>query len=127
VTITTKPGQDVVLVGSHPSLGSWSMDDALPLTWTDGHVWRATIELPADCSSFEYKVRHPAPVASQLRSRNVGGQGAACFAGRCGHSWPDSVLQVEHKSRAVEKCATKQALCRVYVLIKTVQHLPQAF
>lgn len=56
VQIPTRPGQEVVLVGSHQQLGSWSMDAAVPLKWTDGHVWRASIELPADCSSFEYKV-----------------------------------------------------------------------
>lgn len=57
IHIPTRPGQEVVLVGSHPQLGSWSMDDAVPLKWSDGHVWRTSIELPADCSSFEYKVR----------------------------------------------------------------------
>lgn len=57
VHIPTKPGQDVVLVGSHPTMGSWSVDDALPLQWTDGHVWRASIELPPDCPEVEYKVR----------------------------------------------------------------------
>lgn len=59
VHIPTRPGQNVVLVGSLPSLGSWSVDGALPLKWTEGHVWRASIELPANCSSFEYKVGHP--------------------------------------------------------------------
>lgn len=54
--LQTKPGQNVVLVGSHPSLGSWSLDDALPMKWTDGHVWKASIELPADSMDLEYKV-----------------------------------------------------------------------
>lgn len=57
VRVATKLGQDVVLVGSHPTMGSWSIDDALPLTWSDGHVWRASIELPRDCAEVEYKVR----------------------------------------------------------------------
>lgn len=56
VRVATKLGQDVVLVGSHPTMGSWSIDDALPLQWTDGHVWRASIELPPDCAEVEYKV-----------------------------------------------------------------------
>jgi alpha-amylase len=56
VKVATQLGQDVVLVGSHPSLGSWSMDGALPLKWTDGHVWRASVELPPDCAEVEYKV-----------------------------------------------------------------------
>lgn len=54
--LQTKPGQNVVLVGSHPSLGSWSVDDALPMTWSDGHVWKASIELPPDSMDLEYKV-----------------------------------------------------------------------
>jgi hypothetical protein len=57
VQLQTKPGQHVVLVGSHPSMGSWSLDGALPMTWTDGHVWKASIELPADSMDLEYKVR----------------------------------------------------------------------
>lgn len=52
----TKPGQTVVLVGSHPLLGSWSLEAALPLTWTEGHVWRASVELPADVLDLQYKV-----------------------------------------------------------------------
>jgi hypothetical protein len=57
VQLQTKLGQHVVLVGSHPSLGSWSLDDALPMMWTDGHVWKASIELPPDSMDLEYKVR----------------------------------------------------------------------
>ncbi len=63
VRVATKLGQDVVLVGSHPTMGSWSIDDALPLQWTDGHVWRASIELPPDCAEVEYKVCFLAPVS----------------------------------------------------------------
>lgn len=57
VKVATKLGQDVVLVGSHATMGSWSIDDALLLQWTDGHVWRASVELPPDCAEVEYKVR----------------------------------------------------------------------
>lgn len=56
VQLCTQPGEDVVLVGSHASLGSWSLDGAVPLTWTDGHFWRASIELPAGVGAIEYKV-----------------------------------------------------------------------
>jgi hypothetical protein len=64
VQLQTKPGQNVVLVGSHPSLGSWSLDGALPMTWSEGHVWKASIELPADSMDLEYKVRPAAVKAS---------------------------------------------------------------
>lgn len=32
----TKMGQDVWLVGSHPCLGAWDLEKALPLSWTVG-------------------------------------------------------------------------------------------
>lgn len=54
--LQTKLGQNVMLVGSHPSMGCWSLESALPMTWTDGHVWKASIELPADSTDLEYKV-----------------------------------------------------------------------
>ncbi|KAF8069507.1 puromycin-sensitive aminopeptidase [Scenedesmus sp. PABB004] len=55
VQAQTKFGQRVVLVGDHPALGNWSVDGALPLTWSEGHVWKASLELPADSASIEYK------------------------------------------------------------------------
>ncbi|GBF94408.1 hypothetical protein Rsub_07222 [Raphidocelis subcapitata] len=52
----TQPGQDVWVVGSLPALGEWSLDAALPLAWTEGHVWRATIEVdPSETAHIEYK------------------------------------------------------------------------
>lgn len=56
IQTATRPGQDVVLAGSHPALGSWSLDGAARLSWTDGHIWCASLDVPADCK-FEYKVR----------------------------------------------------------------------
>lgn len=56
VRCCTQPGQSVCLVGSHPALGSWNADSALALAWTEGHVWRASIEVdPSECSRIEYK------------------------------------------------------------------------
>jgi hypothetical protein len=61
VQLCTQPGEDVVLVGSHPALGSWSVNKAVALTWTDGHFWRGSIELPlaANVGAIEYKVSTP--------------------------------------------------------------------
>jgi alpha-amylase len=50
----TQPGQDVWVVGSLPALGEWDLEKALALTWTEGHVWRATIEV-APATAVEYK------------------------------------------------------------------------
>lgn len=55
VQMKTRPGEDVVLVGSHPAFGSWDLEGALPLSWSDGHVWRASVEVAPDCDSLEYK------------------------------------------------------------------------
>lgn len=52
----TKPGQRVVLVGGHPALGSWDVTKAVSMSWSDGHVWKASIELPADTTDLQYKV-----------------------------------------------------------------------
>lgn len=56
VRCETQPGQDVWVVGSIPALGSWDLDGALALAWTEGHVWRATITVdPAAAAHIEYK------------------------------------------------------------------------
>lgn len=54
VTYDTVVGQEVRLVGSHPSLGSWDAKRAPALQWSAGNVWRAQIELPGP-NLFEYK------------------------------------------------------------------------
>ncbi|MCI08893.1 alpha-amylase, partial [Trifolium medium] len=36
-------GEQFLIVGDDPMLGSWNPLDALPLTWSDGHIW--TVEL----------------------------------------------------------------------------------
>ncbi|KAI8466753.1 MAG: hypothetical protein J3K34DRAFT_524304 [Monoraphidium minutum] len=52
----TQLGQDVWLVGAGPALGEWDVAAALPLAWTEGHVWRATIEVnPTELPVLEYK------------------------------------------------------------------------
>eukprot|EP00826_Nyctotherus_ovalis_P003084 TRINITY_DN10619_c0_g1_i2.p1 TRINITY_DN10619_c0_g1~~TRINITY_DN10619_c0_g1_i2.p1 ORF type:complete len:392 (+),score=86.07 TRINITY_DN10619_c0_g1_i2:90-1265(+) len=48
----TEHGENVYVMGSIPELGNWS-DYKAKLTWTEGHVWTATILLPQQ--PFEYK------------------------------------------------------------------------
>ena len=53
----TSPGEDLVLAGSHTALGSWDLGAALPLRWTQGHIWRGSVDLPADSvGTLEFKV-----------------------------------------------------------------------
>lgn len=55
VECQTKPGQRVVVVGSHPTLGSWDVSKAWKLKWSDGHIWKGVLELPAGMC-IEFKV-----------------------------------------------------------------------
>jgi len=50
----TSWGQGVKLIGSHPKLGSWSLNKAIDLRWSNNDVWTATVSLPAG-SVLEYK------------------------------------------------------------------------
>ncbi|XP_019161281.1 PREDICTED: uncharacterized protein LOC109157882 isoform X2 [Ipomoea nil] len=47
-------GQHFWIVGDDPILGSWDPSNAVPLTWSDGHVW--TVEMDFPCGkSINYK------------------------------------------------------------------------
>jgi len=47
-------GQSIQLVGGAPELGSWILSDGVPLVWSEGDMWNATVQLPAG-SVVEYK------------------------------------------------------------------------
>ncbi|WP_312892736.1 carbohydrate-binding module family 20 domain-containing protein [Allostreptomyces psammosilenae] len=53
VNATTTWGQNVYVVGNHPSLGSWSPAGAVALSSSTYPVWRQTVSLPA--GTYEYK------------------------------------------------------------------------
>ncbi|KAK9834220.1 hypothetical protein WJX84_008626 [Apatococcus fuscideae] len=50
-------GEKLKLVGSHEATGSWDLDDAPDMQWTDGNVWKANLEVPSG-TELEYKVVH---------------------------------------------------------------------
>ncbi len=51
-------GQQLAIVGSCEQLGSWEVASALSMGWDEGHVWRASLELPAG-AAIEFKfVQH---------------------------------------------------------------------
>jgi len=54
VNATTTWGQDVVVVGSIPALGSWNPAAGVALSSAAYPVWRGTVTVPAG-TSFEYK------------------------------------------------------------------------
>ncbi|KAK3015512.1 hypothetical protein RJ639_005394 [Escallonia herrerae] len=39
-------GQHFHIVGDDPMFGSWDPTDAIPLNWSDGHVWTAELDVP---------------------------------------------------------------------------------
>ena len=48
----TRPGQVLKIVGDHENLGTWEPAKGIQMTWTDGHVWSAEVELPANQTYF---------------------------------------------------------------------------
>jgi hypothetical protein len=51
-------GDKVLMCGSCRALGNWEPDAAPSLTWGEGDVWTATLEMPP--GAHEFKVTRPA-------------------------------------------------------------------
>lgn len=43
-------GEEFLLVGDDPALGSWNPSNGVPLTWSDGHKWTVEMDLPVGLS-----------------------------------------------------------------------------
>ncbi|XP_022742216.1 uncharacterized protein LOC111293645 isoform X2 [Durio zibethinus] len=43
-------GEHFFLVGDHPMLGLWDPESAIPLTWSEGHVWTVELDIPVGLS-----------------------------------------------------------------------------
>lgn len=41
-------GQHVRIVGNDPCLGSWDLERAVPMAWTEGDVWTADVVFSAE-------------------------------------------------------------------------------
>ncbi|GMI96445.1 hypothetical protein like AT5G01260 [Hibiscus trionum] len=53
-------GEHFFLVGDHPMLGSWNPESALPLTWSEGHVWTAELDIPVGVPiQFKFILKTP--------------------------------------------------------------------
>ncbi|XP_076958212.1 uncharacterized protein LOC143633875 [Bidens hawaiensis] len=47
-------GQNFLITGDHPILGSWDPNNAISLTWSDSHIWTADIDIPVGrCFKFK--------------------------------------------------------------------------
>jgi hypothetical protein len=51
----TKFGEKIFAIGSTDFCGEWDLAAALKLKWTEGNIWRATVEVKGDLQPFEYK------------------------------------------------------------------------
>lgn len=47
-------GEKFHIVGDDPNLGSWDPSSAIPLDWSDGHLWTAELDIPVG-KSIQYK------------------------------------------------------------------------
>lgn len=47
-------GQHFHIVGDDPMLGSWDPSNAVPLEWSEGHVWNVELEIPSG-KTISYK------------------------------------------------------------------------
>ncbi|XWS55544.1 hypothetical protein CRYUN_Cryun09bG0009200 [Craigia yunnanensis] len=43
-------GEHFFIVGDHPMLGLWDPESAIPLTWSEGHVWTVELDIPVGIS-----------------------------------------------------------------------------
>ncbi|KAK9057811.1 hypothetical protein SSX86_022649 [Deinandra increscens subsp. villosa] len=48
-------GQNFLITGDHPILGLWDPNNAISLTWSDGHIWTVDLEIPVEkCIKFKF-------------------------------------------------------------------------
>ncbi|XP_071720579.1 uncharacterized protein [Rutidosis leptorrhynchoides] len=48
-------GQNFLLTGDDPVLGLWDPNNAIPLTWSDGHLWTVHLDIPIEkCIKFKF-------------------------------------------------------------------------
>lgn len=78
-------GQQVLLVGSAEGMGGWQLEGGLPLTWSEGHCWSATVPLPLGADvEFKFVITDPrhAPLWESGVNRSLMvSAGAASLAG----------------------------------------------
>ncbi|XP_024975044.1 uncharacterized protein LOC112513125 isoform X2 [Cynara cardunculus var. scolymus] len=48
-------GQNFLIVGDDPIFGLWDPTNAIPLTWSEGHVWTVDLDIPiGKCIKFKF-------------------------------------------------------------------------
>ncbi|KAI3988913.1 hypothetical protein MKX01_016484 [Papaver californicum] len=53
-------GQDILVVGDDPIIGVWDPSNAIPLEWSDGHLWSVQLDIPINKSiQFKFILKEP--------------------------------------------------------------------
>ncbi|KAI3886571.1 hypothetical protein MKX03_005490 [Papaver bracteatum] len=53
-------GQDILVVGDDPIIGVWDPSNAIPLEWSDGHLWSVQLNIPINKSiQFKFILKEP--------------------------------------------------------------------
>ncbi|XP_065877509.1 uncharacterized protein [Euphorbia lathyris] len=47
-------GDEILLVGDHPTLGLWNPTNALPMNWSTGHIWNVELDVPIE-TTMQFK------------------------------------------------------------------------
>ncbi|WCJ29225.1 Carbohydrate-binding-like fold [Euphorbia peplus] len=47
-------GDEILLVGDHPILGLWNPANALPMSWSNGHIWNVYLDVPIE-TTMQFK------------------------------------------------------------------------
>ncbi|CBZ55356.1 4-alpha-glucanotransferase family protein,related [Neospora caninum Liverpool] len=55
VPVQTRFGQNVCLVGSDATLGSWIAEQAVNMIWTQNNIWQCELKFPRETTRVEYK------------------------------------------------------------------------
>ncbi len=70
------PGQQLVIVGSVPALGSWDIEQGARMAWHPGHRWTAEVRLePGWHGALEFKVCAPRGGKEKAAPFSLGGSG----------------------------------------------------
>ena len=64
----SQPGESYAIVGGGKELGEWGAESVVSMEWTEGDVWKGTVEVPADSPPPEFKVRHAIERANDAMS-----------------------------------------------------------
>ncbi|KAI7841904.1 hypothetical protein COHA_004432 [Chlorella ohadii] len=100
-----KYGQKLCLIGSNDVLGSWHVDRAVAMNWTEGDVWTVELQLPANGNGVQLEYKY---VVRSERDKSAvrWKEGNNCYLAvptqgrlKVHDTWDDSMREVEVSRR----------------------------